>query len=118
MNDARGFDGTSAVHPHMTNSRLIDPEILELRFPVLLEGFHIRAGSGGRGRWKAGDGSGVRSACWKAWSALSSHRAALPRGIEGEPGRTEIRRLNGRLEAGGAEGLRPDNPSRPARPSS
>ena len=44
MNDGRGFDGTSGVHTHMTNSRLTDPEVLELRFPVLLEDFHIRAG--------------------------------------------------------------------------
>ena len=51
MNDGRGFDGTSGVHTHMTNSRLTDPEVLELRFPVLLEDFHIREGSGGKGKW-------------------------------------------------------------------
>src|SRR5271170_6944145 len=51
-----GFDGTSAVHTHMTNSRLTDPEILETRFPVVLEDFHIRRGSGGKGQWTAGDG--------------------------------------------------------------
>ena len=51
-----GFPGTDAVHTHMTNTRLTDPEILELRYPVLLEDFHIRKGSGGRGRWSAGDG--------------------------------------------------------------
>src|SRR5207253_9557224 len=46
-----GFQGASAVHTHMTNSRLTDPEILELRYPVLVEAFRIRRGSGGRGRW-------------------------------------------------------------------
>ncbi len=52
-----GFDGASAVHTHMTNSRLTDPEVLESRFPVVLEDFHIRRGSGGQGRWRAGDGT-------------------------------------------------------------
>ena len=51
-----GFPGTDAVHTHMTNTRLTDPEILEFRYPVVLEDFHIRAGSGGRGQWNAGDG--------------------------------------------------------------
>src|SRR3546814_6768469 len=54
-----GFDGASAVHVHMTNTRLTDPEILEWRYPVRLDGFEIRAGSGGAGRWRGGDG--VRS---------------------------------------------------------
>jgi 5-oxoprolinase (ATP-hydrolysing) len=51
-----GFPGTDAVHTHMTNTRLTDPEVLEFRYPVLLEDFHIRTGSGGRGKWNAGDG--------------------------------------------------------------
>src|SRR6185503_6208768 len=51
-----GFDGQSAVHTHMTNSRLTDPEVLEARYPVLLEEFAIRQGSGGRGAHKGGDG--------------------------------------------------------------
>ena len=51
-----GFPGTDAVQTHMTNTRLTDPEVLELRYPVLLEDFHIRKNSGGRGKWKAGDG--------------------------------------------------------------
>ena len=54
-----GFDGTSVVQTHMTNSRLTDPEVLEFRFPVLLESYRIRGGSGGAGRWRGGDG-GVR----------------------------------------------------------
>ncbi|RVA70912.1 5-oxoprolinase, partial [Mesorhizobium sp. M7A.F.Ca.CA.001.08.2.1] len=57
MNSGRGFAGTSGVHTHMTNSRLTDPEVLELRFPVLLEDFHIRKDSGGKGKWSAGDGT-------------------------------------------------------------
>ncbi|MEM8744541.1 MAG: hydantoinase B/oxoprolinase family protein, partial [Pseudomonadota bacterium] len=51
-----GYNGTDAVHVHMTNTRLTDPEILELRYPVLLEDFHIREGSGGQGQWHAGNG--------------------------------------------------------------
>jgi 5-oxoprolinase (ATP-hydrolysing) len=54
-----GFDGTSVVQTHMTNSRLTDPEVLEFRFPVRLESYDIRRGSGGAGRWRGGDG-GVR----------------------------------------------------------
>ena len=54
-----GFDGTSVVQTHMTNSRLTDPEVLEFRFPVRLESYEIRHGSGGAGRWHGGDG-GVR----------------------------------------------------------
>jgi 5-oxoprolinase (ATP-hydrolysing) len=46
--------GTDAVQTHMTNTRLTDPEVLGLRYPVVLEDFHVRAGSGGRGRWNAG----------------------------------------------------------------
>ena len=54
-----GFDGTSVVQTHMSNSRLTDPEVLEWRFPVRLESYEIRHGSGGTGRWRGGDG-GVR----------------------------------------------------------
>lgn len=54
-----GFDGTSVVQTHMTNSRLTDPEVLEFRFPVRLDSYAIRQGSGGAGRWRGGDG-GVR----------------------------------------------------------
>ena len=52
-----GFDGTSAVQTHMTNTRMTDPEVLELRYPVVLEEFSIRHGSGGAGRWRGGDGA-------------------------------------------------------------
>lgn len=54
-----GFDGTAVVQTHMTNSRLTDPEVLEFRFPVRLDSYEIRKGSGGAGRWRGGDG-GVR----------------------------------------------------------
>jgi len=54
-----GFDGTSVVQTHMTNSRLTDPEVLEFRFPVRLQSYAIREGSGGAGRWHGGNG-GIR----------------------------------------------------------
>lgn len=104
MNDGTGFSGTSAVHTHMTNSRLTDPEILELRFPVLLEDFHIREGSGGKGRWNAGDGTSrtIRFLEKMECAILSSHRSRPPRGLDGggdgQPGSTRVRRNNGRVE--------------------
>jgi 5-oxoprolinase (ATP-hydrolysing) len=99
-----GFDGTPGVHVHMTNSRLTDPEILEYRFPVLLEDFHVRPGSGGRGRWSAGDGTSrtLRFLEPMECAMLSSHRKVRPFGLEGgepgECGRTLVRRLDGRIE--------------------
>jgi 5-oxoprolinase (ATP-hydrolysing) len=104
FNDGTGFDGTSGVHTHMTNSRLTDPEILELRFPVLLEDFHIRPDTGGKGKWKAGDGTRrtVRFLERMECAILSSHRARPPQGIEGggngQVGTTQVRRLDGRLQ--------------------
>ncbi|MBS3649167.1 hydantoinase B/oxoprolinase family protein [Pseudaminobacter sp. 19-2017] len=104
MNDGRGFAGTSAVHTHMTNSRLTDPEVLELRFPVLLEDFHIREGSGGKGRWNGGDGTQrtIRFLERMECAILSSHRAHPPRGLDGggdgEVGSTMVRRTDGTLE--------------------
>ncbi|MET3660832.1 hydantoinase B/oxoprolinase family protein [Aquamicrobium ahrensii] len=104
MNDGRGFNGVSGVHTHMTNSRLTDPEILELRFPVLLEDFHIRQGSGGDGRWKGGDGISrtIRFLERMECAILSSHRSHPPRGLDGggdgEVGHTGIRRKDGRIE--------------------
>ncbi len=84
-----GFHGASAVHTHMTNTRITDPEILEARCPVLLPRFAIRRGSGGMGKWKGGDGA-VREiefleAC--EVSIISSRRKTAPYGINGgEPG--------------------------------
>ena len=104
LNDGTGFDGTDAVHTHMTNSRLTDPEVLEMRFPVVLEDFHIRPGSGGKGRWSAGAGTErtIRFLEPMECAILSSHRTVHPHGLfGGEPGQlgaTHIRRADGRLE--------------------
>jgi 5-oxoprolinase (ATP-hydrolysing) len=79
------FDGTSAVHTHMTNSRLTDPEVLELRFPVRLERFCIRHNSGGRGRHHGGDGvtRQLRFLEPMQVSLLSGHRRIPPFGLDG-----------------------------------
>ncbi|MCW6511037.1 hydantoinase B/oxoprolinase family protein [Lichenifustis flavocetrariae] len=100
-NDGTGFDGTDAVHVHMTNSRLTDPEVLEMRFPVLLEDFHIRSGSGGRGRWSSGGGTERRLRFLERMecSILSSHRMLPPHGLAGGApgacGAAFVRRNNG-----------------------
>ncbi|WP_186391095.1 MULTISPECIES: hydantoinase B/oxoprolinase family protein [unclassified Pannonibacter] len=99
-----GFNGTDGVHVHMTNSRLTDPEVLEFRFPVLLEDFHIRKGSGGKGKWSAGGGTRrtLRFLERMDLAILGSHRTIAPKGMEGgedgQLGRTEVRRLDGRIE--------------------
>ncbi|MEC5292499.1 hydantoinase B/oxoprolinase family protein [Aurantimonas sp. C2-6-R+9] len=104
MNDGRSFAGTAGVHVHMTNSRLTDPEILEMRYPVVLEDFHIRAGSGGAGAKRGGDGTRrtIRFLQTMDCAILSSHRTQPPKGIaggaDGEMGRTEVRRNDGRIE--------------------
>lgn len=84
-----GFDGASAVQTHMTNSRLTDPEVLEWRFPVLLESFAINRGSGGAGRWHGGDGTVRRIRFLEPMTAaiLSNMRTTPPPGLAGgEPG--------------------------------
>jgi 5-oxoprolinase (ATP-hydrolysing) len=99
-----GFPGTDAVHTHMTNTRLTDPEILEFRYPVLLEDFHIRKGSGGRGQWNAGDGiiRTIRFLERMECTLLTGHRRVPPFGLEGggdgEVGRNSVRRKDGRVE--------------------
>jgi 5-oxoprolinase (ATP-hydrolysing) len=99
-----GFRGTDAVHTHMTNTRLTDPEILEFRYPVLLEDFHIRKGSGGRGRWKAGDGivRVIRFLEKMECTILSGHRRVRPFGLaggeDGEIGENWVRRWGGQLQ--------------------
>ncbi|MDY0885489.1 hydantoinase B/oxoprolinase family protein [Dongia soli] len=99
-----GFDGAHAVQCHMTNSRLTDPEILELRFPVVLEDFHIRANSGGRGRWRAGDGTSrtIRFLEPMSCAILSGHRRVRPFGLAGgeagQLGENIVRRKDGSLE--------------------
>jgi len=90
------FDGTAAVQTHMTNSRLTDPEILELRYPVLLREFRIRPGSGGAGRHCGGDGAIRRIEFRQPMTAsiLSNHRRIAPFGLAGgQPGRTGINRV-------------------------
>ncbi len=94
--DGRGFDGTSAVQTHMTNSRLTDPEVLETRFPVLLEEFSIRRGSGGAGRWTGGDGAMRRVRFLEPMTAaiLSNRRRVPPFGSDGgQPGATGVNRI-------------------------
>jgi 5-oxoprolinase (ATP-hydrolysing) len=84
------FDGTSAVHTHMTNSRLTDPEVLEWRYPVLLESHRIDQGSGGRGRHRGGDGTTRRVRFLEPMQAalVSNHRKVPPFGLAGgSPGR-------------------------------
>jgi 5-oxoprolinase (ATP-hydrolysing) len=79
------FDGASVVQTHMTNSRLTDPEVLEWRFPVLLEAFSIRRGSGGRGRHRGGDGAVRRVRFLEPMTAvmLANHRRIAPFGVAG-----------------------------------
>ena len=99
-----GFNGTSVVQTHMTNSRLTDPEVLEFRFPVRLESYEIRHGSGGAGQWQGGDG-GVRRVTFlerMTASILSNGRRygafGVAGGSAGEPGLNLVRRADGRVE--------------------
>ncbi len=98
------FDGTDAVQTHMTNSRLTDPEVLEFRFPVLLEDFHIRRGSGGKGTHRGGDGVVRRLRFLEQMTAgiLSGHRRVAPYGLggggEGSLGKNSVIRTNGKVE--------------------
>ncbi|GGF07136.1 5-oxoprolinase [Aliidongia dinghuensis] len=95
------FDGTTAVHTHMTNSRLTDPEVLEWRFPILLESFAIRPDSGGAGRHQGGDGTVRRLRFLEPMNAaiLSNRRRVPPYGLEGgaagRPGRNRVERADG-----------------------
>jgi 5-oxoprolinase (ATP-hydrolysing) len=95
------FDGTSAVHTHMTNSRLTDPEVLELRYPVRLDSFEVRADSGGGGRHRGGDGTRRRLRFLEDMDVviLANHREVPPFGLEGgepgAPGRNWVERTDG-----------------------
>jgi 5-oxoprolinase (ATP-hydrolysing) len=100
----KGFDGTSVVQTHMTNSRLTDPEVLEFRFPVRLESYEIRQGSGGAGRWTGGNG-GVRRVKFlepMTASILSNGRKhgsfGMAGGEPGQVGRNLVVRASGRIE--------------------
>jgi 5-oxoprolinase (ATP-hydrolysing) len=98
------FNGTSVVQTHMTNSRLTDPEVLEFRFPVRLESYEIRQGSGGRGRWKGGEGGDRRVRFLEPMSAsiLSNGRTVgafgMAGGEAGAVGENFIERADGRVE--------------------
>jgi 5-oxoprolinase (ATP-hydrolysing) len=99
-----GFPGTDAVHTHMTNTRLTDPEILEFRYPVVLEDFHIRKGSGGKGKWNAGDGirRTIRFLEKMDCTLLTGHRVVPPFGLaggeNGQVGQNAVRRKDGSIE--------------------
>jgi len=102
------FDGTDAVQTHMTNSRLTDPEILEARFPVLVERFAIRTGSGGVGLHRGGDGVVRRIRFREAMDGgiLSNRRRVPPFGLAGgspgAPGINRVERADGSVETLGA----------------
>jgi len=96
-----GFDGASAVQTHMTNSRLTDPEVLEWRYPVLVEEFAIRAGSGGDGAHRGGNGAVRRLRFLEPMTAaiLSNRRRVAPHGLmggaDGKRGRNRVERASG-----------------------
>ncbi len=99
-----GFDGTDVVQTNMTNSRLTDPEVLEFRFPVRLDSYAIRLGSGGSGKWRGGNG-GVRQIRFlepMTASIISNNRIHAPFGMQGggtgERGRNIVRRADGSIE--------------------
>lgn len=106
-----GFDGTDAVHTHMTNSRLTDPEVLEWRFPVLLESFSIRPNSGGNGQYRGGNGVIRRLRFLENMTAgiLSGRRVVAPFGLNGAEsgavGKNYVQRKDGRVEELGSTGV-------------
>jgi 5-oxoprolinase (ATP-hydrolysing) len=105
-----GFDGASCVHTHMTNTRLTDPEVLEWRFPVLVDEFAVRRGSGGKGRWHGGDGAVRKVRFLEPMTAaiLSGHRRVPPYGMAGGApgavGRNTVLRTDGTVtQLGGSD---------------
>ncbi|HWL79938.1 MAG TPA: hydantoinase B/oxoprolinase family protein [Roseomonas sp.] len=104
MGAGPGFHGASAVQTHMTNTRMTDPEILELRYPVRLEEFAIRRGSGGAGEWHGGDGARRRIRFLRPMTAIivASRRNVPPHGLHGgangAPGRQWVERLDGSVQ--------------------
>jgi 5-oxoprolinase (ATP-hydrolysing) len=99
-----GYPGTDVVQTNMTNSRMTDPEVLEFRYPVIVDGFEIRAGSGGDGHWRGGCGATrrIRFLAPMSASILSNNRRTAPFGLQGgcsgAPGRNLVQRLDGRTE--------------------
>lgn len=100
-----GFNGTDAVHTHMTNSRMTDPEVFEQNYPVLVESFSIRKNSGGDGRWQGGNGSVRKLKFNESMQAafLSNHRRIAPFGVDGgeaaKTGRNTVIRKDGTVES-------------------
>lgn len=106
----KGFDGTSAVHQHMTNTRISDPELLEWRFPIRVIRFGVRKNSGGNGRWKGGNGVEREFLFTEDLeiNILSQHRIEAPYGLNGgQPGKTGrqyIMKVDGKkVELGGMD---------------
>jgi 5-oxoprolinase (ATP-hydrolysing) len=100
-----GFNGAGPVQTHMTNTRMTDPEILELRYPVRLEEFSMRRGSGGAGRWHGGDGSRRRIRFLHPMEAVivASRRNVPPHGLQGgadgAAGRQWVERADGSIQS-------------------
>jgi 5-oxoprolinase (ATP-hydrolysing) len=100
-----GFAGADAVHTHMTNSRMTDVEVFEQNFPVIVESFAIRKGSGGPGRWRGGDGSIRKLRFTEPVDAaiLSNHRRVAPFGMAGgkdaQIGTNTVLRSDGEVES-------------------
>ncbi len=105
-----GFDGTGVIQTHMTNSRMTDPEVMETRFPVIVEEFSIRQGSGGTGQWHGGDGATRRIRFREPMAAniLANRRQIAPKGLAGgqdaAPGRNWVERADGSVEILAATG--------------
>ncbi|MEZ4827273.1 MAG: hydantoinase B/oxoprolinase family protein [Bacteroidia bacterium] len=107
-----GFDGADAVHQHMTNTRITDPEVMEFRFPVMLRRFAIRKESGGNGKWKGGNGviREIQFLTPVSLTFMSQHRKEAPYGLEGgDPGhcgKQWVKRANGKIEIlSGTQGI-------------
>ena len=98
------FDGADAVHTHMTNAKLTDPEVLEWRFPIRLDSFEIRKDSGGSGRHRGGNGAVRKLRFLEPMTAaiLSGHRIVPPYGVDGggpgKTGRNYVIRSDGRID--------------------
>lgn len=96
-----GFTGADAVHQHMTNTKITDPEVMEFRYPVVLEKMAIRHDSGGEGKWRGGDGivREIRFTEDVILTILSQHRAQAPFGVAGgfpgKPGRQTVIKSSG-----------------------